>query len=62
MSRKRRTPIGKDLDEQPDCYLVLTWNFLDFLRGKYDAYLRGGGRFIVPVPEVRVVGPADDSA
>jgi 2-polyprenyl-3-methyl-5-hydroxy-6-metoxy-1,4-benzoquinol methylase len=47
------------LAETPDYYLVLSWNFLDFLREKYDAFLRRGGRFIVPVPEVLVVGPKD---
>ncbi|MDX2306655.1 MAG: class I SAM-dependent methyltransferase [Hyphomicrobium sp.] len=47
------------LDKQPDYYLVLAWNFADFLRTKYDAYLRAGGRFIVPVPEVQVLGPKD---
>lgn len=41
----------------PDYYLVLAWNFIDFLVEKFDAYLTGGGRFIVSVPEVRVVGP-----
>lgn len=47
------------LSDTPDYYLVLSWNFLDFLREKYDAFLRGGGRFIVPVPEVLVVGPKE---
>jgi SAM-dependent methyltransferase len=47
------------LSETPDYYLVLSWNFLDFLREKYDVFLRGGGRFIVPVPDVAVVGPKD---
>jgi SAM-dependent methyltransferase len=43
--------------EAPDYYLVLAWNFIDFLVGKYDDYLRAGGRFIVTVPELRIVGP-----
>ncbi len=47
------------LAETPDYYLVLSWNILDFLREKYDAFLRRGGRFIVPVPEICVVGPKD---
>ncbi|MCA1661994.1 MAG: class I SAM-dependent methyltransferase [Novosphingobium sp.] len=46
----------RSLTDVPDYYLVLAWNFLDFLVGKYDAYLAGGGRFIVAVPEVRIVG------
>jgi hypothetical protein len=46
----------RSLTDVPDYYLVLAWNFLDYLIGKYDAYLVGGGRFIVAVPEVRIVG------
>lgn len=39
----------------PDYYLVLPWHFLDeFLERERD-YLQGGGRFIVPLPEVRVI-------
>ncbi|MFC3175198.1 methyltransferase domain-containing protein [Novosphingobium bradum] len=43
--------------EAPDYYLVLAWNFIDFLVEKFDDYLTAGGRFIVSVPEVRIVGP-----
>lgn len=45
------------LPAKPDYYLVLAWNFADYLREKYYDYLAGGGRFIVPVPDVQVVGP-----
>lgn len=45
------------LERQPDYYLVLAWNFANFLREKYHDYLSAGGRFIVPVPKVEVVGP-----
>jgi SAM-dependent methyltransferase len=47
----------KTMTETPDYYLVLAWNFIDFLVGKFDDYLTAGGRFIVTVPEVRIVGP-----
>jgi 2-polyprenyl-3-methyl-5-hydroxy-6-metoxy-1,4-benzoquinol methylase len=46
----------RSVPEQPDYYLILSWNFLDFLIAKYKRYLFGGGRFIVPVPSVRVLG------
>jgi 2-polyprenyl-3-methyl-5-hydroxy-6-metoxy-1,4-benzoquinol methylase len=46
----------RSLDRVPDYYLVLAWNFLDFLVGKYDNYLAGGGRFISTVPDVHIVG------
>lgn len=42
--------------EQPDYYLVLSWNFLDFFIEKYTDFLRAGGKFLVPHPEVRVIG------
>lgn len=48
-----------EVDTPPDYYLVLSWNFADYLREKYDAYLRAGGRFIVPVPSVRLLGPME---
>ncbi|MBD3393294.1 MAG: methyltransferase domain-containing protein [Chitinivibrionales bacterium] len=47
--------------EPPDYYLMLAWNFLDFFMDKYRNYLEGGGRFIVPGPDVRVHG-LDDTA
>lgn len=46
----------ESIEEQPDYYLVLSWNFLDFFIDKYKNYLRAGGQFIIPHPEVRVIG------
>lgn len=43
------------LSRQPDYYLLLSWNFLDFFREKYADYLSAGGKFIVPHPNVRVI-------
>jgi hypothetical protein len=43
--------------EKPDYYLVLAWNFIDFLVVKFDDYLVSGGRFITTVPDVRIIGP-----
>ncbi len=40
---------------QPDYYLLLSWNFLDFFRQKYSGFLRSGGKFIVPNPNVRII-------
>jgi SAM-dependent methyltransferase len=44
------------LSSQPDYYLLLSWNFLDYFLEKYREYLEAGGKFIVPNPEVRVIG------
>jgi hypothetical protein len=41
---------------RPDAYLVLAWNFLDEFLVKERAYLEAGGEFIVPVPNVCVIG------
>lgn len=46
----------KLLADQPDYYLVLSWNYLDFLICKYEKYLLNGGKFIIPVPEVKIIG------
>lgn len=47
----------RTLKEQPDYYLVLAWNFIDFFREKYHNYLQNGGRFIVPIPAPEILGP-----
>ena len=47
------------VEKPPDYYLVMSWNFLDYFLEKYRPYLEQGGHFIVPNPEVRVIGKKD---
>lgn len=44
------------VDKQPDYYLLLSWNFLDYFVDKYADYLNAGGHFIVPHPSVQIIG------
>lgn len=41
--------------DKPDYFLVLPWHFLQAFREREKDYLASGGRFIVPLPSVRVV-------
>jgi C-methyltransferase-like protein/methyltransferase family protein/putative zinc binding protein len=43
---------------EPDYYLALPWHFLDEFLEREKEHLDRGGRFIVPLPEVRIVPEA----
>jgi hypothetical protein len=42
-------------DRRPDFCVIFAWNFANAIIAKHSAYTRQGGRFIVPLPELREV-------
>jgi SAM-dependent methyltransferase len=49
-------PPERVLEDRPDYLLILAWNFRDEIVAQHADYLAGGGKFIVPIPSVEVIG------
>ena len=53
-----RVPIGPAewlLERMPDYVLILSWNFAEEIMEQQSKYTKSGGRFIVPIPDLRVI-------
>ena len=42
--------------QRPDYYFVLPWHFIDEFKQREEAFLARGGKFVLPMPHVQLVG------
>ena len=52
-------PVEQLTASPPDALLLLPWNLRREIAGQLAGYFAGGGRLIVPLPELQTLGPGD---
>ncbi len=51
-----RIPVlDQNKTNDPDYYLFLSWNFKDEIISKMDGYVKNGGKFIIPFPNIEII-------
>jgi len=48
-------PPGRVLEDKPDYMLILAWNFADEIMKEQSKFKESGGKFIIPIPEAKVI-------
>ena len=49
-------PSSALLDRKPDLVVILAWVYAEPIIKRNQAYLESGGKFLIPLPDVKVVG------
>lgn len=52
----RIDPPRRISEEPPDYLMILPWNFKDEIIRQQSDYAKAGGRFIVPIPDLEIIG------